>query len=56
MLREIAAKVRSSTDVDTIMRTAVTEIGRTLGRRSFIKLGNGQLDSQQNDNGNGATS
>ena len=41
LLREIATKVRSSTDVDTIMRTAVTEIGRTLGRRSFIKLGNG---------------
>ena len=40
LLREIATKVRSSTDVDTIMRTAVTEIGRTLGRRSFIKLGN----------------
>ena len=45
LLREIATKVRSSTDVDTIMRTAVTEIGRTLGRRSFIKLGNGHDDS-----------
>ena len=42
LLREIAAKVRSSTDIDTIMQTAVTEIGRTLGRRSFIKLGNDQ--------------
>ena len=42
LLREIAAKVRNSTDIDTIMQTAVTEIGRTLGRRSFIKLGDGQ--------------
>ncbi len=61
LLREIAAKVRSSTDIDTIMQTAVTEIGRTLGRRSFIKLGNGrngdaqtdgvQLGKSQNENG-----
>lgn len=59
LLREIAAKIRSSTDIDTIMRTAVTEIGRTLGRRSFIKLeensqpGNGQSASRVR---NGATS
>ena len=42
MLREITAKVRGSVDVDTVMRTAVTEISRTLGRRAFIELGNGQ--------------
>ena len=47
LLREIAAKVRSSSDIDTIMRTAVTEIGRTLGRRTFIKLNNEQSDSDQ---------
>ena len=52
LLREIATKVRSSTDIDTIMRTAVTEIGRTLGRRSFIQLGNGESG---NDDENGAT-
>lgn len=51
MLRSIAAKVRSSTDVDTIMRTAVTEIGRTLGRRTFIKLSNEQPDVSQEENG-----
>ncbi|MAT95693.1 MAG: hypothetical protein CL608_00885 [Anaerolineaceae bacterium] len=65
LLREIAAKVRNSTDIDTIMQTAVTEIGRTLGRRSFIKLGDGQngnaragtgpLSQRQNENENGAT-
>lgn len=49
LLREIATKVRNSTDIDTIMQTAVTEIGRTLGRRSFIKLGNGQNGKEQAD-------
>jgi GAF domain-containing protein len=50
LLREIATKMRSSVDVDTVMRTAVTEIGRTLGRRAFIKLENGQPDSSQEVN------
>lgn len=39
MLREIAAKVRGSADVDTIMRTAVHEIGQALGRQTFVYLG-----------------
>ena len=51
MLRAIATKVRSSTDVDSIMRTAVTEIGRTLGRRAFIKLGDGQVTAVPEENG-----
>ncbi|MBK8903374.1 MAG: GAF domain-containing protein [Anaerolineaceae bacterium] len=51
LLREIAAKVRSSTDVDSIMRTAVTEIGRTLGRRAFIQLSNAQLSAAPEENG-----
>jgi GAF domain-containing protein len=38
-LREIAAKVRSSADVDTIMRTAVQEISQTLGRQTVVYLG-----------------
>lgn len=38
-LREIAAKVRSSADVDTIMRTAVQEISQVLGRQAFVYLG-----------------
>lgn len=39
MLREITARVRSSADMDTIMKTAVKEIGQALGRRTFIYLG-----------------
>ncbi|MCP5094959.1 MAG: GAF domain-containing protein, partial [Chloroflexi bacterium] len=38
ILREITERVRGSVDVETIMKTAVSEIGRTLGRRSFIRL------------------
>jgi transcriptional regulator with GAF, ATPase, and Fis domain len=38
MLREITAQVRSSADIDTIMKTAVQEIGRALGRKTFITL------------------
>lgn len=38
-LREVAAKVRSSVDVDTIMRTAVQEISQLLGRQAFVYLG-----------------
>ncbi len=38
VLREITARVRGSADVDTVMRTAVQEIGRTLGRKAFIQL------------------
>lgn len=38
LLREIAAKVRGSADVDTIMRTAVQEIGQVLGRQTFVYL------------------
>jgi two-component system sensor histidine kinase/response regulator len=38
LLREITGRVRSSADVDTIMKTAVQEIGRALGRETFIRL------------------
>ncbi|MBP6471054.1 MAG: GAF domain-containing protein [Chloroflexi bacterium] len=44
LLREITARVRSSADMDTIMKTAVKEIGQALGRRTFIYLGS---DSEQ---------
>jgi GAF domain-containing protein len=40
MLRQITQRIRSSSDVETIMRTAVQEIGRTLGRKTYIYLGN----------------
>ena len=39
ILREITARVRSSADVETIMKTAVQEIGHTLGRKAMIYLG-----------------
>lgn len=38
LLREITAQVRSSSDIDTIMRTAVREIGQALGRPTFVYL------------------
>lgn len=37
-LREIAGRVRASSDVDTILRTAVRELGDALGRKTFIRL------------------
>jgi PAS domain S-box-containing protein len=43
-LREITARVRSSTDPDAIARAAVRELGQALGRETFIRLGDaGQL-------------
>ncbi|MBW8011718.1 MAG: GAF domain-containing protein [Chloroflexi bacterium] len=39
ILREITARVHSSADADSIMRTAVHEISTALGRKSFISLG-----------------
>lgn len=45
LLREITAKVRSSTDPDVIMRTAVRELSHALGRESFVYLG--EPDSQE---------
>ena len=41
-LREIATRVRSSLDMDTIMRTAVRELGAALGRQTFIRLGSAE--------------
>ena len=38
VLREITAKVRGASDVETVMRTAVHEVGRILGRRTFVHL------------------
>jgi PAS domain S-box-containing protein len=38
ILRRITAKVSGSVDVDTVMRTAVEDIGRALGRRAFVRL------------------
>ncbi|MDA0243615.1 MAG: GAF domain-containing protein [Chloroflexi bacterium] len=38
VLREVTEKVRSSTDVATILKTATAEIGRALGRKAFITI------------------
>lgn len=38
ILREITERVRASSNADTILRTAVRELGDTLGRPTFIRL------------------
>lgn len=38
VLREVTGRVRSSTDVNTILKTAAAEIGRALGRKAFITI------------------
>jgi PAS domain S-box-containing protein len=38
ILREITDRVRSSSNADTILRTAVRELGDALGRKTFIRL------------------
>lgn len=50
ILREVTEKVRSSTDVDTIMKTAVQEVGRALGRKAVVYLNQVQ-DSQTKGQG-----
>jgi PAS domain S-box-containing protein len=41
-LREITARVRGATDPDTVVRTALRELGTTLGRPAFVRLGNAE--------------
>lgn len=48
-LREIANRIRGSADVDTIMRTAVQEIGQTLGRQTYLRLGAEREQSTEKD-------
>ena len=47
ILREITAQVRGKADVDTIMRTAAQEVGRALGRQTFVYLRDGDEDVEQ---------
>jgi PAS domain S-box-containing protein len=55
-LREITARVRSSMDPDTIMRTAVRELGVVLGRPAFVRLGSAeQLSKAPSVSGDGKT-
>lgn len=42
LLRELSTRVRSVTDIDLIMKTAVREIGQVLGRETFLYLGDEQ--------------
>jgi PAS domain S-box-containing protein len=39
LINEITARVRGSMDLDTIMQTAVQELGKALGGTAFIRLG-----------------
>ncbi|MCB0165859.1 MAG: GAF domain-containing protein [Anaerolineae bacterium] len=47
LLREITARVRGSADVDTVLRTTVLEVGKALGRPTFIYLGQEQNRSEE---------
>lgn len=47
ILREITAQVRGKADVDTIMRTAAQEVGRALGRQSFVYLRDSDEETEQ---------
>ena len=50
ILRVITARVRGSTDVDTVMRTAAQEVGRALGRQTFVYLSDGEEETQNESN------
>ena len=45
LLREVTTKVRASVDAQTILRTAVRELGVALGRETFIRLGDARQSS-----------
>jgi GAF domain-containing protein len=57
ILREITARVRGSTDPDTILRTAVRDLGTALGRPTFVRLGSAEqlppIPVAQTDGGEG---
>lgn len=43
LIKEITTKVRASTDLDTILKTTVKEVGEAIGsRRAYIHLGSAQ--------------
>jgi transcriptional regulator with GAF, ATPase, and Fis domain len=49
-LRQISEKVRNTSDVESVMRTAVTEIGRVLGRKTFLYLKDNDDDTSTKAN------
>lgn len=53
-LREISEAVRSSTDTEVILRTAVRELGKVLGRRTAIRLKSGNSDFVKVEQDNGS--
>jgi GAF domain-containing protein len=55
ILRQITARVSGSADVDTVLRTAVEEIGRALGRRAFVRLDHQVQPRPPSDMKNGAS-
>ena len=42
LLREVTERVRSASDVNSVMKTAVSEVGRVLGRKAFVYLKDSQ--------------
>jgi len=40
VLRQVTDRIRSAVDVQTVMRTAVQEVGQALGRSAFVYIGN----------------
>ena len=57
ILREITNRVRGFTNPDTVIQSAVRQLGETLGRPTFIRLGSAKELSQPpaNKNGNDLT-
>jgi GAF domain-containing protein/DNA-binding LacI/PurR family transcriptional regulator len=49
LIREITSKMRGTPDLDTILNTAVKELGKALGvSRAFVRLGTGSDGEMQN--------
>ena len=48
LIAEISAKVRASTDLESILRTAITELGRALhASEGLIRLGTERLGAER---------
>lgn len=52
-LREIAANIRETSEVNTVLQSAVQQLGETLRRPTFIRLGNAEELSQPPKNRTG---
>jgi K+-sensing histidine kinase KdpD len=42
LLREVTARVRSSTDPETVLKSLLREVGTVLGRSAFVRLGSAE--------------